>query len=141
MNKIDFRIGSNGAKAVLEVRIDDPAGKLIGKMDIRSTNGWQTWNTQTCSVEKTDGKHNVYFVFTGGEGYLYNVNWWRTDKQVEKYAIGDLNGDGKVDIYDLCKMKAAILSGEADNFGAADVNGDDAINSADLVLLKKFIMG
>lgn len=141
VNKIDFRIGSNGAKAVLEVRIDDPAGKLIGKMDIRSTNGWQTWNTQTCSVEKTDGKHNVYFVFIGGEGYLYNVNWWRTDKQIEKYAIGDLNGDGKVDIYDLCKMKAAILSGEADNFGAADVNGDDAINSADLVLLKKFIMG
>ena len=38
-------------------------------------------------------------------------------------------------------MKRAVLTGEADNFGAADINDDDAINSADLVLLKKFIMG
>ncbi|MBR5682820.1 MAG: CotH kinase family protein [Ruminococcus sp.] len=141
VRNIDFRIGSNGAKAVLEVHIDDPNGQVIGKMDIKSTSGWQTWNTQTCSVSETNGKHDVYFVFTGGEGYLYNVNWWRTDKAVSKYAIGDLNEDGKVDIYDLCSMKKAVLTGEADNFGAADINDDDAINSADLVLLKRFIMG
>lgn len=141
VKNIDFRIGSNGARAVLEVRIDKPDGQLIGRMDIKSTNGWQTWGTQRCAVSETNGKHDVYFVFTGGEGYLYNVNWWRTDKQVEKYAIGDLNGDGSIDSFDLCKMKKAVLSGEADNFGAADINGDDVIDAADLKLLKGFILG
>ena len=83
----------------------------------------------------------IYFVFIGGEGYLFNLNWWRTDKPVDNYIIGDLNGDGVIDIYDLCKMRKAVLSGDTDNFGTADINGDDAINSDDLTLLKKFIMG
>ena len=139
--KIDFRIGSNGAKAVLEVRIDNPDGKLIGKMDIQSTGGWQTWNTQTCTIEETSGRHDVYFIFTGGEGYLYNVNWWRADSPVKDYITGDLNGDGKVDIYDLCAMKKAILNGNTENFGSADINGDDVVNGDDLTLLRKFITG
>ena len=110
-------------------------------MDVKSSNGWQTWNTQKCSISETNGKHDVYFVFTGGEGYLYNISWWRTDKPTDKFAIGDLNGDGRVDIYDLCAMKKAVANGYADNFGAADVNDDDAINEKDLDLLTRFIRG
>ena len=80
-------------------------------------------------------------VFRGGEGYLYNVNWWRADSPLADHVTGDLNGDGVIDIYDLCDMKKAVQSGHADNFGAADINGDDIINSDDLDLLRKFIKG
>jgi hypothetical protein len=141
VKNIDFRIGSNGARAQLEIRIDDPNGSVIGRMDIKSSNGWQTWNTQTCSISATNGNHDIFFIFRGGDGYLYNINWWRTDKRDEKYALGDLNEDGAVDIYDLCSMKKAIVNGEVKNFSAADMNGDDAINEADLELLRKFIKG
>ncbi|MCR5599610.1 MAG: carbohydrate-binding protein [Ruminococcus sp.] len=138
---IDFRIGSNGAAAALEVRLDAPDGKLIGKMDIKSTGGWQKWTTQNCKIDATSGKHDVYFVFTGGEGYLYNVNWWRLNKPAEEYILGDLNGDEIVDIYDLTQMRRVAVEGDAERFGAADINGDDTIDEADLILLKKFIMG
>lgn len=141
VKNIDFRIGSNGARAQLEIRIDDPNGSVIGRMDIKSSNGWQTWNTQTCSVNETNGTHDIYFIFRGGDGYLYNINWWRTDKRDEKFALGDLNADDVVDIYDLCSMKKAIAKGEVQNFSAADMNGDDTINEADLELLRKFIKG
>lgn len=138
---IDFRIGSNGATAALEVRLDSPSGKLIGKMNVKGTGGWQTWNTQNCAIEATTGKHDLYFVFTGGGGYLFNVNWWQLNKPAEEYILGDLNGDEVVDIYDLIQMRRAAALGDAERFGAADINGDSAIEEDDLILLKKFIMG
>ena len=141
VSTLDFRIGSNGAEAALEVRLDAPDGKLIGKMDVKSTGGWQTWSTQSCSIEAVSGKHDVYFVFKGGEGYLYNVNWWRTDRPDEEYLLGDLNGDGAVDVFDLCSMRRAAVEGDAERFGAADINGDDVIDENDLKLLKQFISG
>ena len=75
---IDFRIGSNGAEASIEVRLGAPDGKLIGTLPVKSTGGWQKWNTQTCKIDTTSGKNDVYLVFKGGDGYLFNVNWWKT---------------------------------------------------------------
>ena len=139
--KIDFRIGSNGAKAALEVRLDSPDGDMIGRMDIKSSGGWQTWNTQTCTLNNTNGKHDIYFKFTGDEGYLFNINWWRLDSMTEEVITGDINGDKVIDVYDLCAMKRAVANGGTEHFGAADINGDDVINADDLDILKKFIMG
>ncbi len=138
---IDFRIGSNGAAAALEVRLDSPDGNLIGKMDVKSTGGWQKWNTQSCTIESTEGNHDIYFVFTGGDGYLCNMKWWRPVKPAEEYILGDLNGDETVDIYDMIKMRRAAVEGDAERFGAADINGDDRIDEEDLKLLKQYLSG
>ena len=140
VRNIDFRIGSNGARAALEIRIDDPNGQVIGRMDVRSSGGWQTWNTQTCSISEVNGRHNVYFRFTGDEGYLFNINWWRPDGQKNKMIAGDLNEDGVINVYDLCLMKSAVADGNADAFGAADIDMDDDIDTNDFELLNKFIM-
>ena len=137
----DFRLASNGAESAIEVRLDAPDGKLIGSIDVRGTGDWQKWSTQTCNIEETSGKHDVYLVFIGEEGYLFNINWWKPDKPDVEYIPGDLNGDGAVDIFDLTQMRRAVLSGDAERFGAADINGDEVIDGDDLTLLRKFIMG
>ncbi|WP_295072537.1 carbohydrate-binding protein [Ruminococcus sp.] len=140
-DKIDFRVASNGSDAVLEVRLDSPDGKLIGSTEITNTGGWQEWVTKTCNIEATSGKHDVYLVFTGGESYLFNINWWKPNTPAEEYILGDLNGDGMVDVFDLCSMRNAAVDGDAERFEAADINGDGAIDENDLVLLKKFLSG
>ncbi|TQS23422.1 lectin, partial [Microbispora sp. KK1-11] len=37
----------------------------------------QTWTTVSCPVTGATGTHDLYLRFTGGSGYLFNLNWWQ----------------------------------------------------------------
>lgn len=143
-SSIDFRIGSNGAAASLEVRVDDPDGMKIGELEIKGTGGWQTWQTQTCNISKVTGVHDLYFVFKGGSGYLYNVNWWRLNyPRTGSNGIikGDINEDGIVDTFDFVLLRRSVLEGYGVNFDAADVNSDGSVDETDLQLHSDFLFG
>ena len=140
---IDFRIGANSGGGSIEVRLGNVDGKKIGEMEVGSTGGWQTWKTMNCKISKVTGKNDVYFVFKGGDSYLFNVNWWRlnlpqSDSDVIK---GDLNSDGVVDTFDLVFMRQAVIEGDAENFDAADINSDGSIDEEDIQLLADFLLG
>jgi len=66
--------GSSGGN--IEIRIDSNDGTLLGTCPVTGTGGWQTWATKNCKISKVTGKHDLYLKFTGGEGYLFNVNWF-----------------------------------------------------------------
>lgn len=70
------RVGCDGEGGNIEIRIDNADGTLIGTCPVSSTGGWQSWSTETCAITEVSGKHNVYLKFTGGSGYLFNVNWF-----------------------------------------------------------------
>ncbi|MCL6592050.1 MAG: endo-1,4-beta-xylanase, partial [Firmicutes bacterium] len=85
-NNIDFgggatgfeaRVASNTSGGNIEIRLDSPSGTLVGTCSVAGTGGWQTWTTRTCSVSGATGTHNLILRFTGGSGYLFNVNWFR----------------------------------------------------------------
>ncbi len=67
--------GSNGGK--IEVHLDTTTGPLVATCDVSGTGGWQTWKTVSCDVSGAEGKHDLYFKFTGGGGLLFNFNWWK----------------------------------------------------------------
>ena len=138
-DSIDFRIGSNGAAASLEVHLDSPDGKLIGSMDISGTGGWQKWATQSCSIGKTSGVHDVYFVFRGGSGYLFNVDRWSMDMPEPAVVYGDINKDDVIDVFDLCMMKQLVASSGDGFIEEADLDGSGDIDSDDLILLSNYI--
>jgi len=112
-------------------------------LNIAGTGGWQTWKTQNCPIELTTGKHDLYFVFTGGSGYLYNLNWWSLNLlEVEvDVTYGDLNDDKTVDSFDLALLKRACQTGEIDRFTEADLDGNGVIDSEDVVLHRDFVLG
>lgn len=138
---IDFRIGSNGAAASIEVRTDSPDGKLIGTLDVSSTGGWQKWATQNCKISGASGVHDLYFVFKGGEGYLFNINWWKLNGAEVKVVYGDLNNDGKVNGYDTIILRRAVVQGECDSFTAADLDGSGELDSEDIRLHTDYVLG
>ncbi len=90
-NDIDFdsssvifqvRAACGGSGGEIEIRIDGEEGPVIGTCKITGTGGWQTWADFSCNITETDGKHDVYLKFTGGDGYLFNLNWFEFHSDV-----------------------------------------------------------
>ncbi|MBW5446186.1 carbohydrate-binding protein [Cohnella sp. CFH 77786] len=85
-NNIDFGSGAASFQARvasatnggnIEVRLDSITGTLAGTCAVSGTGGWQNWTTTTCNISGASGVHNVYLKFTGGSGYLFNLNWFQ----------------------------------------------------------------
>ena len=87
---VDF---ANGAKSFtascsaqlfggsMELHIDSPDGKMIGKIDVPNTEF--KYKEFTCNLQKVTGKHDLYFVFKAGaiqKNNLFNFDWWKMTK-------------------------------------------------------------
>ena len=84
-NNVDFgsgatsfqaRVASATSGGNIEIRLDSTSGALVGTCSVAGTGDWQTWTTSTCGVNGVSGTHNLYLRFTGGSGYLFNMNWF-----------------------------------------------------------------
>ncbi|MDD4821616.1 MAG: glycoside hydrolase family 43 protein [Bacteroidales bacterium] len=75
--KFEASVASVASGGKIEVRIDEPNGKLLGTLKVKSTGGLQNWAAQTSKLKSTNGVHDVYLVFKGGEGSLFNFDWWK----------------------------------------------------------------
>lgn len=69
-------VASDTNGGVIEIHVDSTTGPVIGVCEVGNTGGWQTWEEVSCDVV-VDGEHDLYFVFSGGSGYLLNVDWWK----------------------------------------------------------------
>jgi len=65
------------SKGKIEVRVDSKEGSLLGTLDVKETGGDNNWKTQSCKLNNLKGVHDVYFVFKGGDGNLFNFDWWK----------------------------------------------------------------
>ncbi|WP_175288707.1 carbohydrate-binding protein [Flagellimonas eckloniae] len=73
---VQARVSCNTSGGDIEVRLGGVSGTLIGTIPVSNTGGWNSWTTLTnTNLTPTSGTHEVYLVFTGGSGYLLNLNW------------------------------------------------------------------
>jgi hypothetical protein len=70
-------VASATSGGTIELRLDSATGTLVGSCAVSGTGGWQTWTTKTCAVSGATGTHDLYLRFTGGSGFLFNLNWWK----------------------------------------------------------------
>ena len=142
---IDLRLASPNSGTSVEIRLDSQNGTLIGTCSVTETGGWQDWATQRTALEKATGKHDLYLVFRGGEGYLFNIAWWRlvfsVGNEPSDVIYGDLNEDGRVDARDLTLLKRAYQSGGIEDLEPADLNGNGELDIDDITLHRDFLIG
>jgi arabinoxylan arabinofuranohydrolase len=85
VRNVDFGKGANifmvsvasATGGNIEIHLDSRGGNLIGTCNVKNTGSLQSWKPEVCPVQKVKGVHDVYFVFKGGEGDLFNLNRWR----------------------------------------------------------------
>ncbi len=149
-------VASEGDGGKIEIHLDKKDGTLIGTCDVSPTSGWQDYITASCDISGAEGEHDVYFVFKGGNSYLFNVDWWQfgsqyysetgepVDDTPVEYTTGDINSDGTINISDLCLLKYGILEQSFDSKAetlAADINKDGVVNAEDLMALCNYFLG
>ena len=125
--------------------LDSPDSYPVASCAVPVTAGWQDWKDVSSGLlEKVTGKHDLYLKFTGGEGYLFNLNSFVfSNDPVIYYCLGDMNLDNLVNSEDiLIYLKYMFGASELneDEFSAADINLDGKCDITDLVLLKNLIL-
>ena len=160
-NNIDFgsgaesfhaRVACSSGGGNIEIRLDSIDGTLIGTCPVAGTGGWQTWDSVTCDVSKVSGQHDLYFKFTGGSGYLFNMNWWKFGAAVStptskptsnptstptSVKSVDVDRNGVVNMADVILIASAFntVQGDVKFVESYDFNSDGAINMADIVMI------
>jgi hypothetical protein len=61
----------------IEIRLDRKDGTLVGTCQVTNTGGWNNYRNFECGISGAQSVHDIYFVFTGGSGYLLNFSWWQ----------------------------------------------------------------
>ena len=77
----EANVATTTSGSTIEIRLDSLTGTLMGKLDIKATGGWQNWKSHSVKVSNAKGVHDVFFVFKGPEGNLFNFNWWKFSKR------------------------------------------------------------
>lgn len=75
--KFTARVASAGPGGTIELRLGGVDGKLIGTCKVENTGGGQQWKDVSCDVADAKGVQDLYLKFTGGEGSLFNVDFWK----------------------------------------------------------------
>jgi hypothetical protein len=142
------RVASNGGGGNIEIRLDSITGPLVGTCKVTPNGDWQTWTDAECKITGASGMHNVYLKFTGGSGYLFNLNWFQFLNTTPEPTtiVGDLNGDTEVDATDYALMKMYLLGAITDlpaenDLEAGDLNADKVIDALDFAVFKQYLLG
>lgn len=86
VSNVDLQSGLNSivmsASAInggtVEVRLDGRYGTKIGEIKISGAK--DTWKEFAATLSTVTGVHDVYFVFTGGSGQLFYLDYWMMSK-------------------------------------------------------------
>ncbi len=75
IDALRVRIASPNTTSRIEVRKGSPTGQLLGSANVPNTGGFQNWGFVDVPVIDPGDTFDLFLVFRGASGYLYNLNW------------------------------------------------------------------
>jgi|GEM_PF-2715391 len=72
----EAKVASPTSGGTIEIRLDDLAGELVGSCAVDNTGSWNDWVKVSTEVKDVVGTHDLYLVFSGGSGFLFNMDWF-----------------------------------------------------------------
>lgn len=69
-----FKARLSGNASVIEIYLDSLNGTPAAKINFPGTSGFTDYKDIECNIPAITGTHSVYLKFTGGEGYLLNMD-------------------------------------------------------------------
>ncbi|WP_299252709.1 carbohydrate-binding protein [uncultured Aquimarina sp.] len=79
-NSIEISASSGTSGGVIEIRQGSISGTLLGTVEVTNTGSFTSWKTLTASISEVSDEQDIYFVFTGGNGYLLDIDWFQFSK-------------------------------------------------------------
>jgi hypothetical protein len=75
-----FRISASSATSggSIQIRIGSSSGTLLGTVQFSNTGSFKNYQTKETSIKSTSGVQDLYLVFKGGDGWLFNIAWFET---------------------------------------------------------------
>lgn len=61
--ELEIRASSAAEGGVIEIRLDEPDGELLGEVSVPNTGGWQEWESFTLEIAPTSGTQTVCLAF------------------------------------------------------------------------------
>ncbi|WP_299436708.1 carbohydrate-binding protein [uncultured Aquimarina sp.] len=76
-NSIEISASSGTSGGTIEIRQGSVSGTLLGTVEVTNTGSFTSWETFTASISRVSEEQDIYFVFTGGNGYLLDIDWFQ----------------------------------------------------------------
>ncbi|MBQ9899442.1 MAG: carbohydrate-binding protein, partial [Ruminococcus sp.] len=69
-----FTANVTGNASQIELYLDSMSGEPAAVIDFAGSGSWSEWTEVSGSISEVTGKHALYLVFKGGDGYLLNID-------------------------------------------------------------------
>ncbi|MCG8699484.1 MAG: carbohydrate-binding protein, partial [Bacteroidales bacterium] len=69
---VGFRVATGSSGGTINVKVNNVK---VGSVKVSNTGGWQNWKTVSTKLNLSTGVKTLKFEYTGGAGFLFNLNW------------------------------------------------------------------
>ena len=113
---VDLRVASGLNGGTINILSN---GSNIGSASVNGTGGWQSWTTVSTAVSLAEGAQTIRLVYTGGTGFLLNINWIEFSTSINQQPIADAGSNQTVNDADDSGDETVTLNGT----GSSDPDG------------------